>query len=88
VQLPNLVDDYRMRTNVTLDEDVHQIASIYAAAKGITLGAAIGELIRKTEAASPAAAEIRRSPNGLPCFPPTGKGLTLKVVKEAESEFD
>lgn len=77
-----------MRTNVTLDDDVHQLASIYAAAKGITLGAAIGELIRKAEAASPAAPEIRRSPNGLPCFPPTGKGLTLKMVKEAESEFD
>jgi hypothetical protein len=39
-----------MRTNVTLDDDVHQLASIYASAKGITLGAAISELIRKAEA--------------------------------------
>ncbi|MGA2167353.1 MAG: hypothetical protein ABSG62_04025 [Terracidiphilus sp.] len=77
-----------MRTNVTLDDDVHQLASIYAAAKGITLGAAIGELIRKAEATPPPAPDIRRSPNGLPCFPPTGKGLTLEMIKEAESEFD
>lgn len=77
-----------MRTNVTLDEDVHQLASIYAAAKGITLGAAIGELIRKAEAAPPAAPDIRRSASGLAMFPPSGKALTSQMVKEAESEFD
>ena len=77
-----------MRTNVTLDDDVHQLASIYAAAKGITLGAAIGELIRKAEAAPQPAPDIRRSPNGQPCFPPIGKGLTRETIKEAESEFD
>lgn len=49
-----------MRTNVTLDEDVHQFASIYAQAKGITLGAAIGELIRKAEATTQPAPDIRR----------------------------
>lgn len=87
VYLSNLVHNCDMRTNVTLDEDVHQLASIYAAAKGITLGAAISELIRKAEAAPSPAPDIGRSPNGLPCFPTTGKGLTLQMVKEAESEF-
>jgi hypothetical protein len=77
-----------MRTNVTLDEDVHQFASIYARAKGITLGAAISELIRKAEATPPPAPDIRRSASGLPMFPPTGKVLTAQMVKEAESEFD
>jgi hypothetical protein len=77
-----------MRTNVTLDEDVHQLASIYATAKGITLGAAIGELIRKAEAAPPPAPDIRRSASGLAMFPPSGKVLTSQMVKEAESEFD
>jgi hypothetical protein len=77
-----------MRTNVTLDDDVHQLASIYAAAKGITLGAAIGELIRKAEAAPPPAPDIRHSANGLPCFPPTGRPLTMQMVKEAESEIE
>jgi hypothetical protein len=77
-----------MRTNINIDDDVHQLASIYAAAKGITLGAAISELIRKAETTPQPAPDIRRSPNGLPCFPPTGKGLTLETIKEAESEFD
>jgi hypothetical protein len=77
-----------MRTNVTLDDDVHQLASIYANAKGITLGAAISELIRKAESVPPPAPDIRRSANGLPCFPPTGKPLTPQMIKEAESEFD
>jgi hypothetical protein len=77
-----------MRTNVTLDDDVHQLASIYASAKGITLGAAISELIRKAEATPQPAPDVRRSPNGLPCFPPTGNVLTPQMVKEAESEFN
>ena len=76
-----------MRTNVNLDEDVHQIASIYASARGITLGAAISELIRKAES-QPERPDIRRSPNGLPCFPPSGLVLTPEMVKEAESEID
>jgi len=75
-----------MRTNITLDEDVHQFASIYAAAKGITLSAAIGELIRKAEVAPRPAPDIRRSESGLAMFPPTGTVLTMEMVKEAESE--
>jgi hypothetical protein len=77
-----------MRTNLTLDEDAHQFASIYARAKGITLDAAINELIRKAEAAPQPPPDIRRLANGLPCFPPTGRVLTSQMVKEAESEFD
>jgi len=77
-----------MRTNINLDDDIHQIASIYAAARGITLGAAIGELIRKAEVAPPPPPEILYLTNGLPCFPPIGQGLTLQKIKEAESEFE
>ncbi len=77
-----------MRTNVTLDDDVHRFASIYANARGITLGAAISELIRKAEAIPQPAPDIRRSESGLAMFPPTGKALTSEMVKEAESEFD
>lgn len=88
VRFWKLVHDCRMRTNITIDDDVHQFASIYASAKGITLGAAISELIRKAEAAPLPAPDIRRSPNGLPCFPPTGKVLTAQMVKEAESEIE
>ena len=77
-----------MRTSVTLDEDVYQLASIYASAKGITLGAAIGELIRKAQAMRSAVPDIRRSACGLPMFPPSGKVLTSQMVKDAESEFN
>jgi hypothetical protein len=83
-----MAQNRRMNVNVNLDEDVHQFASIYACAKGRTLGAAIGELIRKAEATPPTAPDIRRSPSGLPCFPPTGKVLTSQMVKDAESEFN
>ena len=77
-----------MRTNVTIDDDVHQFASIYARAKGITLGAAITELIRKAEATPQPKPDIRRSASGLAMFPPTGRVLTAQMVKEAESELD
>lgn len=88
MQIIELVYNWKMRTNVNLDEDVHQFASIYARAKGMTLSAAISELIRKAEAAPTPPPDIRRSANGLPCFPPTGILLTPEMVKKAESEFD
>jgi hypothetical protein len=77
-----------MKINITLDDDIHQFASIYASAKGIALGAAISELIRKATTMPSPAPDIRRSASGLPMFPPTGKVLTSQMVKDAESEFD
>jgi hypothetical protein len=81
-----------MRTTVTLDDETHEFASYYARAKGISLGAAIDELIRKAQA-SPAAPDakpdIRVGPNGLPMFPPTGRTITSEMVKKIEEEeFD
>ncbi len=35
-----------MRTTVNLDDDVYELASVYASARGITLGSALGELLR------------------------------------------
>ena len=40
-----------MRANVNLDTDVYAFASSYASAKGIPLGAAISELLRRAEQA-------------------------------------
>ena len=73
---------------MNLDDDVHQLVLHYAAARKITLGAAISEMIRNAERGPRPAPDIRRSPNGLPCFPPTGRKLTLEMVKEAEGEID
>jgi hypothetical protein len=80
-----------MRTTVTLDDETHEFAVDYARAKGITLGAAIDELIRKAKAAPEPQPDIRRSPNGFPLFPPsrTGEVITAEVVKKLEEEeFD
>ncbi len=40
------------------------------------------------EASPKTAPDIRHSPNGLPCFPLTGKTFTLEMAKEAEAEQD
>jgi hypothetical protein len=72
-----------MRTTLTLDDDVHELAAMYARAKGITLGAAVGELVRKGQAAP---AEIRHAANGFPLFPRRGRRITSAMVKEALEE--
>lgn len=78
-----------MRTTITLDDDTHEFATVYARARGLTLGAAIGELIRKAEVARPSEPDIRWSESGLPMFPPTGRTITAEMVKKLEEEeFD
>jgi hypothetical protein len=81
-----------MRTTITLDDDVHEFASYYANAKGITLSAAMNELVRKAETApapEPEHFEFERSPNGLPLLPRTGRAITPEMVKQlSEDEFD
>lgn len=81
-----------MRTTITLDDDVHEFATYYANSKGITLSAAMNELVRKAESApipEPVHFEFERSPNGLPLLPRTGRVLTPEMVKQMEEdEFD
>jgi hypothetical protein len=81
-----------MRTTITLDEDVHDFATYYANARGMTLSAAMNELIRKAEATPvPGSGQIEfeRSPNGLPLLPRTGRVITSEMVKHLEEEeFD
>lgn len=55
-----------MRANVNLDTDVYSFASAYASAKGIPLGAAISELLRRAEQVpEPALALLTESRLGL-----------------------
>jgi hypothetical protein len=80
-----------MRTTITLSEETHEFASYYARARGITLSAAIDELIRKAEAAPPAPVpKIEYSEIGLPMLPRTGRTITCEMVKklEEEEEYD
>lgn len=79
-----------MRTTITLDDDVHEFAQYYANAKGITLSAAMNELVRKAETAPPPPMpEIEYSDIGLPMLPRTGRTITFEMVKElSEDEYD
>jgi hypothetical protein len=79
-----------MRTSITLSDETHTLASYYAHARGLTLSAAIDELIRKAQATPPATPpKICYSPSGLPMFPPTGGVVTAELVKKLdEEEFD
>ena len=73
-----------MRTSVTLDDDVYELASLYSKGRGITLGAAIGELVRKGgETPTPV---LRRSPNGFPLFPRRGTPITARMVKDSQED--
>jgi hypothetical protein len=78
-----------MRTSVTLDEDVYQLASLYSKGRGTTLGAAIGELVRKGVAArrsEPLSPRLKRARNGLLIFAGTGRVITPEMVKEAQED--
>lgn len=75
-----------MRTTINLDDDVHELASLYAGARGISLGAALGELVRKSRAAPEPASAIKAAPNGLPVFRSRGRVLTSRMVRDAQEE--
>lgn len=80
-----------MRTTVTLDDEVHEIALIYARARDISLGAALSELVKNGKAASPARerVKIETSPNGLPVFSSRGGPITDEMVKAVlEDDFE
>jgi hypothetical protein len=89
----NVVHNASMRTTVALDDDVYELATLYAKGRGVTLGAAISELVRKgtetprTESISP---RLKRLPNGMLIFASQGKGrvITNEMVKEALEEDD
>ena len=78
-----------MRTSITLDDDVYQLAFLYAKGKGITLGAAMGELVRKaataphTETPSP---RLITAPNGLLIFASRGRVITPEMVKATQED--
>ncbi len=80
-----------MRTSITLDEDVYELATLYAKGRGVTLGAAVSEMARRG-AAAPASTSpsprLKRAPNGLLIFAGTGKVITSEMVKAALEEDD
>jgi hypothetical protein len=79
-----------MRTTITLNDQTHRFVCYYSRARGLTMSAAIDELIRKAEQAPASKPEICFSPlSGLPMFPPKGGTITTEMVnKIEEEEFD
>jgi len=81
--------DMRTRANVNLDSDAYSAATAYAAAKGLALGAAISELIRRAEQAPEppisASSKLVRDAHGFLVFKDPGPIITAEMVR-AESE--
>jgi hypothetical protein len=76
-----------MRTTINLDDKAHELASLYASARGITLGDAISEMIQLTQE-TPRPSRIRRSRGGFPYMPSRGVKITTEIVKKLEAEMD
>jgi hypothetical protein len=78
-----------MRTTVSIEEETHGYLSYYAQARGITLGEAIDELIRKAKAAPPGSAPvIEYTASGFPVFPVSAGEISDEQVKKlVEDEF-
>jgi hypothetical protein len=75
-----------MRTTITLSDDTHEFASYYARCRGLSLSAAIQELIQKVQRGPEPEVKLERGPNGLPMFPPSGRRITSEMVKQLEAE--
>jgi len=84
-----MVHNFDMRISINLDDDVYQYSLHYAAARGITLGAAVGELVRKShrEPDSEFGLAMTRSlENGLQILVARGRQITAKMVKSAQED--
>ena len=78
-----------MRLTVNLDRDVYSFASAYAGAKGITLSAAISELIRSAEqvpAPESVSSKLKMNEHGYLEIAETGNVLTPAMVKKASED--
>jgi hypothetical protein len=88
----NLMHTISMRTTVTLDDDAYELAMLCAKGRGITLGAAISEFVRKGQEARLAerssSPRLKRLPNGMLVFAAQGRVITNEMVKAALDEDD
>lgn len=83
----------RTRTNLHLDDDALEIASLYANAKGISLGVAVSELIRRAEETPEApinmSSKLKSDRHGYLVVRASGEPVTPEMVKEAlDDELD
>lgn len=82
-----LVQTMFMRANVNLDADVYTFASTYASAKGIPLGAAISELLRRAERApEPLSPMLTRNRLGMLVRAKGDRVVTAAMVRELSED--
>ena len=76
----------RTRANINLDADVYDFASAYAAARGLALGAAVSELLRRVQQMSKSAnvesLRLKKTRRGFLVVAKTGQVITPEKVKE------
>jgi hypothetical protein len=80
-----------MRTTLNIDADAYDFAAVYANAKGISLGAAVSELLRKIESMPKAPDNIptrrlKAGPRGYLVKAKTGRVVTPEMVKRASED--
>lgn len=76
-----------VRANINLDEDAYTFASTYAKEKGIALGAAISELLRKAEqAAETPSSSLITNRRRLLVKAKAGRVITPEMVKELSED--
>jgi hypothetical protein len=75
-----------MRTTLNLDDDVFQVARVYAQGRSLALGKAVSELVRKGLRAPVGTRVV----NGVHVFdlPAGGPRISSERVKELESELE
>lgn len=77
----------RTRANIHLDNDAYDFAYAYAHAKGIPLGTAVSELIRRAEQSpEPPSSRLKVGPHGLLVKAKTGRVITPEMVKESSED--
>jgi negative regulator of replication initiation len=76
----------RTRANINLDDDVYDFAAAYAAARGLALGAAVSELLRRqlqtSKSANMESPRLKKTRRGFLVVAKTGQVITPEKVKE------
>jgi hypothetical protein len=76
-----------MRLTVKLDPDVYSFTAAYAGAKGITLSAALSELVRRAEQMPERESNrLKMNEHGYLEIAATGEPLTPEMVKTASED--
>jgi hypothetical protein len=79
----------RTRTNLHIDNDALSFASSYATAKGVSLGIAVSELIRRAEQVTGQelpSSRLVMNRHGYLEIAETGEPITPEMVKEAAED--